>query len=225
MRIKHMAPATLICLSLSGCMGLGSGEGAQFNRSLDSVHQPTVQISSFVYDADAASGTLSPVELRRVQDWFDAMNVRYGDRIAIDDASGTTPRPARDALAILVAQRGMLLSSHAPITTGAIAPGYVRIVLTRSSASVAGCPDWGTRSAALSTNNTTSNYGCATNANLASMVADATDLVRGQSSTTNDPLQASKAIGAFRAAPPTGAEGLVGSGTSGGSGGSSGGGR
>ncbi len=208
MRMKVMAPAIVIGLSLSGCLGLGNGEGAQFNRSLDSVHQPVVQINSIVYDADAGSGTLSPVELRRVQDWFDSMNVRYGDRIAIDDASGTTPRAARDALAMLVAQRGMLLAEHAPITTGAIAPGHMRIVLTRSTAAVPGCPDWGTRSAALSTNNTTSNYGCASNANLAAMVADATDLVRGQTNTSNDPLQASKAISTFRTAPTTGAGGL-----------------
>lgn len=209
MRMKVMAPAIVIGLSLSGCLGVGgSGEGAQFNRSMDSVHQPVVEIRSFVYDADAGSGTLSPTELRRVRDWFDSMNVRYGDRVAVDDAEGNTPRAARDALAMLVAQRGMLLADHAPITTGTIAPGHMRIVLTRSTAQVPGCPDWGTRSAALSTNNTTSNYGCASNANLAAMVADATDLVRGQSSQSTDPLQASKAITTFRTAPPTGAEGL-----------------
>ncbi len=208
MRMKVMAPAIIIGLSLSGCLGSGGGDSAAMNRSLDSVHQPVVQIRSFVYDADAGSGTLSPTELRRVRDWFDSMNVRYGDRIAIDDASGTTPRAARDALAMLIAQRGMLISEHAPITTGAIAPGQMRIVLTRSTAQVPGCPDWGTRTAITTTNTTTSNYGCASNANLAAMVADATDLVRGQSSQTNDPLQASKAITTFRTAPPTGAEGL-----------------
>lgn len=207
MRMKVMAPAIVIGLSLSGCLGSG-GSGADANRSLDSVHQPIVQIRSFVYDADASSGTLSPNELRRVRDWLDSMNVRYGDRVAIDDASGVAPRAARDALAMLIAQRGMLISEHAPITTGTIAPGQMRIVLTRSSAQVPGCPDWSTRSAVGSTNSTTSNYGCASNANLAAMVADATDLVRGQSSLTNDPLQASKAITTFRTAPPTGAEGL-----------------
>lgn len=214
MRIKILAPVAAMGLALAGCMG--GGGGAEANRSLDSVHQPVVSINNYVYDATAASGNLTPTELRRVSDWLDAMHVRYGDRVAIDDASGLVPRAARDAIAMLIAQRGMLLSDYAPITAGEIAPGQVRVVLTRSTARVDGCPNWDTRSAIGSSNTTTSNYGCATNANLAAMVADATDLVRGANRASNDPLTASKAIEAYRTAPPTGAEGLSGEGAAGG---------
>ena len=78
-----------------------------------------------------------------------------------------------------------------------------------------------------------SNYGCATNANMAAMVANPADLVRGQRRDTNDPLTASKAINAYRNAAPSGAGGSLGSGggasaaggSSGSSGSSSGGGR
>ena len=70
--------------------------------------------------------------------------------------------------------------------------------------------------------NTTSNYGCASNANLAAMVADPTDLVAGQRGTGNDPLTASKAIEAYRTAPPTGAGGLSNTNTGGGGGGGGG---
>lgn len=223
MRIRILAPAVVIGLTLSSCMG--SGTGAESNRSLDSVHQPIVAINNYVYDAEAGTGNFSPVELRRINDWLDAMNVRYGDRVSIDDAAGSVPRAARDAVAMMIARRGMLLSDHAPITEGAIGSGRVRIVLTRSTARVDGCPNWDTRSAIGSSNTTTSNYGCATNANLAAMVADATDLVRGQSRASNDPRTASKAIDAYRTAPPTGAGGLGGEGTAGGGGSSGGGGR
>ncbi len=210
MHIKILAPAAVIGIALSGCMG-GGGMDADNNRSLDSVHQPIVSISNFVFDADASGGNLSPVELRRVSDWLDAMHVEYGDRVAIDDASGGVPRPARDAIAMLMARRGMMLSDYAPITAGAIEPGRVRVVLTRSVARVDGCPNWDTRTATGTANLTSSNYGCASNANLAAMVADATDLVRGQNRASNDPLTASKAINAYRTAPPTGAGGLSGS--------------
>ncbi len=207
MRSKILVPASIIGFTLAGCMG-GSG-GGEMNRSLESVHQPVVSIQSYVFDAETSANGMAPTEMRRVSDWFDAMGVRYGDRISVDQGGeGYGSRAAVDSVAMLVARRGMMLSDHAPITSGAIAPGRVRIVITRSSARVDGCPDWGTRSATGSSNTTTSNYGCAVNANLAAMVADATDLVRGQTRASNDPLTASKAIDAYRTAPPTGAEGL-----------------
>ena len=213
MRSVTIIPLAALGLALTGCMGGSDGE---VNRSLESIHQPVVSIQSFVFDAETSTNGLAPQELRRVSDWFDAMDVRYGDRIAIDQGGeGYGTRAAVDSVAMLVARRGMMLADHAPITSGAIAPGRVRIVITRSSARVDGCPDWGTRSATGSSNTTTSNYGCAINANLAAMVADATDLVRGQTRPSNDPLTASKAIEAYRTAPPTGTEGLGGEGSQG----------
>jgi pilus assembly protein CpaD len=214
MRSQSFIPAAIIGLTLAGCMG--STGGGEANRSLDSVHQPVVTIQSYVFDAETSANGLAPTELRRVSDWFDAIDVRYGDRIAVDQgADGYGSRAAVDSVAMLVARRGMILADHAPITSGAIAPGRIRVVITRSSARVDGCPDWGTRSAIGSSNMTTSNYGCAVNTNLAAMVADATDLVRGQTRASNDPLTASKAIDAYRTAPPTGAEGLSSEGSQG----------
>ena len=219
MRLSIFTPLAL-GLTLSGCLGGGHSPGQ--NRSLESMHQPIVSMNSYVFDANASAGEIDPFELRRLNDWFDAMELRYGDEIAIDSSDALAPRAARDAVAALVARRGMLIADHAPITSGRIAPGYMRVVLTRATARVDGCPNWDTRSAINTTSVTTSNYGCATNANMAVMVANPTDLIRGQRRTGNDPLTASKAIGAYRNATPTGAGGLSGSGSTGGS---SGGGR
>lgn len=217
MRSVTIIPLAAVGLALSGCMGSSGGD---VNRSLESVHQPVVSIQSFVFDVDTSQNGIAPTDLRRVSDWFDAMGVRYGDRIAVDHGSGGYgSRAAVDAVAALVSRRGMILAQYAPITSGSIAPGQLRIVITRSSARVDGCPNWASNSAIGTAANTTSNYGCATNANLAAMVADATDLVRGQTRSSNDPLTASKAIEAYRAATPTGAEGLEESGSQGGNGG------
>lgn len=228
MKMRKLATiATLAgALALGACMNTG-----EVNRSLESVHQPVVRISNYALDADASNGILSPSEARRVSDWLDAMEVRYGDQIAIDASAASSVRGARDTVAMMLARKGLLLAEHAPLTEGVIAPGNIRIVISRASARVPGCPDWGTRSATEHRSITTSNYGCATNSNLAAMVANPNDLIAGQSATSNDPATASRAIEAYRAATPTGAGGLSsassasGGGSGGAGGGSSGGGQ
>lgn len=209
MRIALYAATLSAGLILSGCMSSGNN-----NRSLDSIHQPVVSVNNYVLDAATSNGVLSPVEARRVSDWLDAMQVGYGDQIAIDDsAAGGNARAARDTVAMMLARKGLLLAPNAPVTGGMIHGGNIRIVVTRATARVPGCPDWSSRSSTNIQNATSSNYGCATNANLAAMVADANDLIQGQNARNNDPQTASRAIEAYRAAPPTGAGGLSGGGT------------
>ena len=54
-----------------------------------------------------------------------------------------------------------------------------------------------------------SNYGCASNAVLAAMVADPMDLVQGrEASSAIDPVTSSRAISALREAPPSGTKGI-----------------
>ena len=186
-------------LALSGCMNTGNP-----NRSVESIHQPIVNVNNFALDAPTQNGILSPIEERRVSDWLDAMNVRYGDRVSVDDSVVGSSRGARNSVAMLLARKGLLLADNAPITGGSIPSGNVRIVISRASANVPGCPDWGTRSATDRSGRTGSNYGCATNSNMAAMVADPRDLVGGQARTSNDPRSASRAIEAYRARPANG---------------------
>jgi pilus assembly protein CpaD len=57
---------------------------------------------------------------------------------------------------------------------------------------------------------TGSNHGCAVNSNLAAMVANPTDLVRGETTRgLSDPAVATKAIDRFRKAEPTGGGGTA----------------
>ena len=84
----------------------------------------------------------------------------------------------------------------------------VRVVVSRSSASVPSCPEWSSKYSTDFSSGTSSNYGCAVNSNLAAMVADPQDLVKGQAGSLSDPATASKAIGVYRDAKPTGTQGL-----------------
>ena len=75
------------------------------------------------------------------------------------------------------------------------------------------CPNWSSRSAINVNNATSSNYGCATNANLAAMVADPNDLIKGSAANSTDPSTATRAIKTYREKPPTGAGDLKGQST------------
>jgi pilus assembly protein CpaD len=200
---KALASAVTVSLSLAlaGCGGMAS------NGSLESVHQPVVQRTNFVLDISAGPSGVPLAEQRRLSGWFEAMNLRFGDRITIDDPmrSGAS----RSAVEAVAGKYGLLVGDVAPVTAGAINPGTVRVIVTRSSANVPGCPDWSAKSETNFKNATSTNYGCATNANLAAMVADPEHLLHGATTTGNTTVMSStKAIESYRDAKPTGEKGL-----------------
>lgn len=190
------APALL----LAGCGGENIG--------LESVHQPIVTRQDYLLDLQTDDGRLAAGESQRLAEWLAAMNLRFGDRLAVDDGrDGTT---GRKEIAALAGEYGLMLADRAPPTTSPIAPGTVRVALTRMTATVPGCPAANAGRTGGLTAATSPNFGCATNANLAAMVADPADLVRGApSAPLNDPLTATKAIHALRAAPPSGGGGTI----------------
>lgn len=200
--------AILTMAVAAGFLGGCASPSAQANRSLDSIHQPVVSQTHFVMDVESYGGGLAPTEQQKLVNWFDAMDVGYGDRVSIDDPAPYGNSGAHDQVAQLVANRGMVMSTSAPITEGTVPTGSIRVVVSRSQASVPGCPDWSTSRPSNLSNSTSSNYGCAVNSNLAAMVADPQDLVKGARGSLADPVNASKAIKAYREAEPTGKSGL-----------------
>lgn len=209
--MKTIATWTALALAttLTACSG-----AATSNRSLESVHQPVVRNEIFQFDVAPGSGELAPSEQGRLQGWLDALGVRYGDRISIDDPAVYGSSEAQATIRAIVERRGLLLSGDVPVTTGAVPPGSIRVIVSRASAHVPGCPDWSSKSSINPNNATSSNYGCATNSNLAAMVADPNDLIKGASAERNDPISATRAIKTYREKAPTGAGALKGSSTS-----------
>lgn len=200
------AVALSLGLALAACGGMPE------NRSLYSTKQPVVERTNYTLDVQSGPGGLSFAERQRLADWFDAMDLRYGDRVAIDDptASGAT----REAVAELAGRHGILLSEGAPVTVGYVDPGSARIVITRSSAHVPGCPDWSAKSDMNYNNATSPGYGCAVNGNMAAMVANPEDLISGQKGTGETVVMtSSKAISSYREQAPTGEAGVAQTGT------------
>jgi pilus assembly protein CpaD len=200
-RAAPAAIALSLGLMLSACGGMPT------NRSIESMHQPIVERADFTLDVTTGPGGLSIPEQRRLAGWFEAMDLRYGDRIAIDDPllSGAT----RAAVEAVASRHGLLVGDEAPVTPGAVNAGTARIVVSRSSARVPGCPDWTAKSDANLNNATSSNYGCATNSNFAAMIADPEHLIHGAKGTGQTVIMRSnKAIETYRDAAPTGEKGL-----------------
>jgi pilus assembly protein CpaD len=197
------------------------------NRGIESVHQPVVSRNDYAVDLATTPYGLGEGEAGRLAGWMAALKPGYGDRVAVEDPSGSTG--ARAQVASEVARYGLLLADTAPLTQGDVAPGTLRVVVTRASASVPSCPRGDPYEAYTQDAHTGSNYGCAINSNLAAMIARPEDLVHGQTGTgIADPVNVAKAINAYRGAAPTGGGGTQaqsvasGSATGGGQSGSSG---
>ena len=201
---RALAPA--LTPLLLGALGVGLS-GCATNRGLESLNQPVVSRTNYTLDVASYGGGVPLPEQRRLAGWFETLDLRYGDRISVDDpgADGAS----REAVAAIAARYGLLVGEDAPVTTGQIAPGTVRVVVSRSSATVPNCPNWSAKSDTNLNNATYPNYGCAVNSNLAAMVADPEHLLHGaKGSGETVVMSSSKAIGSYREAKPTGEQGL-----------------
>lgn len=195
------ALALAVGLVLSGCGGMPT------NRSLYSVNQPVVERANYTMDVATGAGGLSISEQRRLAGWFEAMDLGYGDRVSVDDPLDSPATMA--AVEALTARYGILVSDTAPTTAGYVDAGTARVVITRSTANVPGCPDWSAKSDGNLLNATSSNYGCATNGNLAAMVANPEHLIHGaDGGSTTVVMSSTKAISTYREQEPTGKDGL-----------------
>ena len=202
---KAGAPAMMaLSLALGGC-GVGT-----YNPTVESVHQPVVSRIDYALDLQqSGNGGLAGGEKQRLADWFESLRLGYGDQVSIDDRNPYGNAASRDDIAGAAARYGLLTSENAPVTVGVIGDGMVRVVVSRMNASVPGCPDWSRPSQPEYGASTMSNYGCAINANLAAMIANPEDLIRGQTGDSGtDGRSSSKAIKAFRELTPTGAGAL-----------------
>jgi pilus assembly protein CpaD len=205
--IRTLGAATAVALLL---LQAGTAQAGSVNRSVDSVHQPVVSRTDYVLDVNSVPRGLAPGEAERLSGWFDGLGLGYGDTITLDDPAGWRGGAAQDAVGAVVARYGMLVAREAaPVTAGHPAAGTIRVVVSRSIASVPGCPDFSNGNFSEYAGSSTSNYGCATAGNLAAMIANPRDLVEGQQGDrTADAAQTVKAIKSYRDAATTGTAGL-----------------
>jgi pilus assembly protein CpaD len=191
--------------ALAGC-GYHAAQGDVPARGVEPVNVPVVTRADYVFDAAAPGGSLAPAEKARLDAWFRGLGLGYGDTIYVDAAYADS---ARYEVARIAGNYGMMVEPGAPVTSGPVAPGSIRVIVSRTRAQVPGCPNWSEPSQPNYSNKMMSNFGCGVNSNLAAMVANPEDLVRGREGTNLGNNQTSnKAVILYKSSPPTGKGGL-----------------
>lgn len=194
---------TAATAALAGCSTPGQDMA---DRGLPSVNVPVVTSADYVFDAAAPGGSLAPGEGERLNAWFAGLGLGYGDSVYVD---GAYSGGAAAQVAQVAGRYGLLVQPGAPVTAGMVAPGSVRVVVSRRRAQVPGCPNWNRPSQPDFNNRSMSNFGCAVNVNFAAQVANPEDLIHGREGMgVSDAATAAKALQLYRTAPPTGAQGL-----------------
>jgi pilus assembly protein CpaD len=198
--MKHrILPIAALALgaTLAGCAGMPT------NSSMNSVHEPVVERVNYTLDLATGNGGLSYPEQQRLAGWFEELGLRYGDTVSVQDPMQSPE--TRGTIAALAAHYSLDISDVVPVSTGFVEAGTTRVVVTRSKAVVHGCPDWTGHSDANFKNGLSRNYGCATNSNLAAMIANPEHLVKGDGSQGDTTIMSSnKAINAYRTKTPSG---------------------
>lgn len=176
------------------------------DRGVVAVNEPIVARANYALDVAAPGGALDPAEAARLDNWFSSLGLRYGDTVYVDAPYSDMARADVERIA---GQYGLMVAPGAPVTTGQVAPGTVRVVVSRTEATVPGCPNWSVPAQPNYNNRMVPGFGCAVNSNLAAMVANPEDLIHGrEGSAVIDAATATKAVGSYRSARPTGTEGL-----------------
>ena len=207
---------SIILLGLVSAFALHAPAAAQWRaaqaaadrpaKGLSAVNVPVVTRADYMRDLAAPDGSLGGAEAARLDGWFRSMELGYGDVVYVDGASGPA---ARDDVARVAGQYGMLVSLGAPMTAGAVSPGMVRVVVARTVAMVPNCPNWSKAPTPNFDNSSMSGFGCGVNGNLAAMIANPQDLVHGrQGSGVGDARTSVRAVEQYRTKAPTGSGGL-----------------
>ena len=200
--INKLLPV-LLASAVAACTTAGAPLA---DRGVEPVNQPVLNRSTFAVDLSAPGGILAPSEVTRLNDWFRTLELGYGDSIFVDGPYADT---ARQQVADVAGDYGMMVLAAAPVTAGAVPDGAVRVIVSRTRAEVPNCPNWSVPSQPNYENRSMSNLGCSVNSDLAAMVADPQDLFHGREGTgVGDAMTAAKAVGFYRRQAPTGQKGL-----------------
>jgi pilus assembly protein CpaD len=191
--------------AIAGCSYHGE-KGSFAERGVEPVNVPVVTRADYVFDAAAPGGSLAPAEKARLDAWFRGLDLGYGDSIYVDAPYAESARYEVNEVA---GNYGMMVQPGAPVTAGAVAPGSVRVIVSRTRAEVPGCPNWHDPAQPNYNNKMMSNFGCGVNSNLAAMVANPEDLVHGrEGANLGNNQTGTKAVILYKTTPPTGSKGL-----------------
>ncbi|MEE4349171.1 MAG: CpaD family pilus assembly lipoprotein [Pacificimonas sp.] len=164
--------------ALAAC---GGPQSASNNQTPFNLNTPVVTQHLMTYDLIPPAGQgLSAAQRDELREWLNSIDVRYGDRVSVDQEAVPAAFERREQVATILGERGMMLNRLAPVTSPALPAGATRVVVVRAKATVPDCPNHSSVDDLNYDNATSSNYGCADSTALSQMIADPNDLVRGK---------------------------------------------
>jgi pilus assembly protein CpaD len=172
--------------------------------------EPTPKLVSYRHVVEFAPGSaaLTAAARQDLEVFLGELAVRYGDSIEVTAAAQeTSPGTADEALvrqrlravARVVQATGVPVYQRGQSTSRAEAPNTVAVGVRRYVVVLPNCPDWTDKPGRNSSNQTHSNWGCATAINFGTMVADPADLARGHDLVPADGERLSRSIQRYRA--------------------------
>lgn len=195
-----------------------------------------VQLASFDHEIFFARGAkgLTSAQVAGLVHFLNANEIGEGDSVTVEVAGGSPLTAARKAA--VMGELKQLGIDAASRKDAKLAVDAVRVHADHAVATAPACPDWSKPEADEPDNTTSSNLGCATESNLAAMIANPADLVKPKASAIADggvlangvelyrSGKLSKSIGSNSGYSTSGMSGGTGGSGSGGSGGGGGGG-
>ena len=189
-------------LMLAGCGGFNGAENAQYDASYThpiSV-QPDVPTLKVV-----ATGHLSNEDRQAIVSFAAAYKERGHGMLTVAAPSGSANSAV--AINVLVEVRDMLTKAGVPVervsftpyrASGAAQSAPIIMSYKQYVASVAPCGDWSDNLAYDPNNGVPKNFGCATQTNLAALVADPVDLVSPRAMTPSDAQRRGEVFAKYR---------------------------
>lgn len=152
-----------------------------YNRGDSSLKTPVVSTHGIHRDIYfGPDHQILPEQAEALHAFLAGLRLDYGTRVMMEDNPSEGAPLRRAAIAAIVAQHGTVLSDNTlPFRTGMPA-GTARLWIERARVTPPACPDWSSNPSGNMNASTHTNYGCATNSNLARMVADPADLTKGR---------------------------------------------
>lgn len=211
-RISNLAAVSALALCAAGCV---SGfNGPEHAMTVEQAHPISVdsQIVTLTIDADPTTTDLSSRDQARLRAFANAYLVNGHGPLTITAPSGHADADGHEAAAdIRKALNDAGVSwetlSGATYRTGGDAGDELIVSYTRYVATASECGVWSGVRKRDNRNLRSPNYGCATQNNIAAMLADPHDLIAPAAVSPRDATSTTRAIDAYRAGESTASAG------------------
>ena len=201
--MKHRILYTSLALGASLLLGACSQQGYYTNGAeLERNTVTMVRLAHPVAAEQDGAVDLSQDSLANLESFTTTNEVGYGDLILFDQGADV-PAERIEALTNWFLKQGVSVGENNGVFGAMPADGSVMVYVERYTVTSPDCQRWSEASASNPNNAPGQPFGCASQGNLAAMVADPRDLVTGKRDGAN-PDTARKAVKAYRIKPTGG---------------------